>query len=199
MLRAINVRFRYGRQSPWVLDGISLDIAAGEIVGLSGRSGAGKSTLARILAGYLHPTAGAVEADGGATPVSGCCPVQMVFQNPELAINPFFRIRKVLSEATAELGDLPDVFGIEATWLSRFSHELSGGELQRIALARALGTRCRFLIADEATAMLDPIAQVQIWHGIGRIADARNLGVLAISHDAALLQRIARRVVKLGG
>ncbi len=89
MLRAINVRFRYGRQS--------------------------------FLAGYLHPTVGAVEIDGAALPVSGCCPVQMAFQNPELAINPFFRMSKVLSEATAELGDLPHVFGIEATWLSRLT------------------------------------------------------------------------------
>jgi peptide/nickel transport system ATP-binding protein len=202
MLRATEIRFRYESHGPWVLDRVSLGVEPGEIVGLSGRSGTGKSTLARILSGYLQPLAGAVEIDDDALPTSGYCPIQLVFQNPEMAVNPFFRMSRALSEGghgKEELSELSRVFGIEAAWLSRFSYELSGGELQRIALARATGRGCRYLIVDEATAMLDPISQVQIWTGIRRIVDDRKIGVLAISHDAPLLRRVAHRVVNLSG
>lgn len=195
MLEASQIRFRYSDRVAWLLDRVSLSISPGEIVGLRGPSGCGKSTLARILGGYLAPHSGQVTVNGIALPKSGICPVQLVFQHPELAINPHFRIGKALAECAHDAWALAEPLGLERDWLDRFPHELSCGELQRVALARALGPETRYLLLDEITTMLDAVTQASIWRYLLRIVDERNIGVLAISHDTALLERVAGRLV----
>ena len=197
MLQATDICFRYTQDGPWLLSGVSLGIGPGEVVGLRGPSGQGKSTLAKILAGYLKPASGSILLDGAPVVEGGYAAVQMVFQHPELTINPHFSVEKALSEAGSFAHELAAPLGIDPAWLSRFPHELSGGELQRIAVARALGPGTRYLIADETTAMLDAITQASIWKLLARTVEERGIGLLAISHDAALLGRIAHRIVEL--
>lgn len=90
-----------------------------------------------------------------------------------------------------------DDLGIQTNWLDRRPGELSGGELQRFCIARALGTGTRYVIADEMTTMLDAITQAQIWHTVMNIARQRNLGLLIISHDRKLLDRLCDRIVQM--
>ncbi|GAB4410732.1 MAG: ATP-binding cassette domain-containing protein [Anaerolineae bacterium] len=197
MLKGNNLSFRYGGDKPWILQGISLEVAPGEVVGLSGPSGLGKTTLAKILAGYLPPHTGQVTVVGQPLPLNGYCPIQLIFQHPELAMNPRWRIRQILSEGHFPSPELMASLSLEAGWLNRWPHELSGGELQRVAVARALGPRTRYLIADEMTAMLDANTQAQIWQAVMAHARQRQLGVLVISHDAPLLERLCQRVASM--
>lgn len=198
MLEARNVRFGYPGAG-LVLRNVSLALGPGDILGLDGPSGAGKSTLGRLLAGLLEPEAGSVRLDGKHLPRAGFCPVQMLFQTPELAVNPRWPAGRILAEAFAPDPRLLDAFGIRPAWLERFPHELSGGELQRIAVVRALAPPVRFLVADEITASLDPLAQAEIWRALLALAVERELGLLVVSHDDALLARVATRRVRLSG
>lgn len=197
MLKGENLSFRYGSDKPWIWQGISLEIAPGEIVGLSGPSGLGKTTLGKILAGYLPPNTGRVTVANQPLPMSGYCPVQLIFQHPELAMNPRWRIHQILSEGHFPSPELMASLSLEGGWLNRWPHELSGGELQRVAVARALGPQTRYLIADEMTAMLDANTQAQIWQVVLSHARQHQLGVLVISHDAPLLERLCQRVVNM--
>ncbi len=197
MLSAHGLRFRHGRRGPWLIDGFDLEVARGEVVGLRGPSGTGKTTIGRLLAGYLTPAEGRVEVDGAPLPTGVVAPVQLVFQHPELAVDPRWHIEEVLAEAGPPDPELFEELGIGAGWLRRFPHELSGGELQRIAVARALVSGAPFLVADEISAMLDPVTQAQLWHALADRARRGELGVLAISHDAALLAAVADRVIDL--
>jgi len=199
MLEAHSIAFRYQPHGSWVLRDIDLHLKPGEIVGLSGPSGRGKTTLAKILAGLLNATQGQVSLDGRPLPQRGHCPVQLILQNPELAVNPRWHISQILQEGydTAPQPQLLQSLSIETGWLSRWPNELSGGELQRIAVARALGPHTRYIIADEITTMLDAITQAQIWQSLLEQARLRNLGVLVISHDAPLLARMCHRLVTM--
>lgn len=197
MLEGERLAFRYDPCCPWVLRDFSITVAPGEIVGLSGPSGQGKTTLAKILAGYMRPVEGQVRVDGQPLPQHGYCPVQLIFQHPELAINPRWRMAQVLNEGYAPSPDLLAALNIETNWLTRWPHELSGGELQRFAVARALGPQTRYLIADEMTTMLDASTQAQIWHVVLDHARRYRVGVLAISHEQPLLARICDRLLTL--
>jgi peptide/nickel transport system ATP-binding protein len=198
VLEAHGVRARYRRHDPWVLDGVDLHVAVGEVVGLRGPSGTGKTTLARILSGHRSPQAGAVLVDGRPLPATGRSPVQLVFQHPELAVDPRWRLREVIAEAGEPDPELLRELGLPAWLLDRYPNELSGGELQRAAVARALTSGAPYLVADEVSAMLDAATQAQIWHAIVRRVDDGRLGVLAISHDDELLEAVAVRTVTLG-
>lgn len=197
VLRADRISFRYGAASPWTVRNISIGIEPGMVLGLSGPSGQGKTTLAKLLAGYLMPTGGVVLLDDAPLADRTYCPVQLVLQHPELAVNPRWRIKQILTESYTPALQLQKALGIERDWYERWPHELSGGELQRIAVARALGPQTRYLIADEMTAMLDANTQAQIWHAVLAHARQSNLGVLVISHDAPLLERLCNRVVTM--
>ncbi|RLL42094.1 ABC transporter ATP-binding protein [Oceanobacillus piezotolerans] len=174
---------------------LSLTIKPGEIVGLHGYSGSGKTTMAKIIAGYLKPEEGRVIIDGHPSQTRGHSPVQLVWQHPEKAINPRWKLKKVLQESGMENSPLLDELGIKKEWLERWPSELSGGELQRICVARALNKHTKYLIADEMTTMLDTVTQAKIWQVVIKLARERNLGVLAISHDHALLDRISDVIV----
>lgn len=183
-----------------VLDDVSLAVAPGERVQLAAPSGTGKTTLCRVLAGYLAPRTGEVLADGSPLPRRGPCPVQLIGQHPELTLDPRMRMAASLAECGAseeELGRLRELLGIRDAWLSRYPHELSGGELQRFCIARALATRPRYLICDEVSTMLDAVTQAHIWRVLLDYAARENAGMLLVSHTPALTARIATREVAL--
>ncbi len=197
MLRGENLSFRYNDGQPWILQDVDIEVAPGEIVGLSAPSGFGKTTLGKLLAGYLTPTQGRVMLNGQPLPKQGYSPVQLIFQNPELAVNPRWRIGKILNEGLPPSNDLFKALSIHNSWLTRWPHELSGGELQRIAVARCLGSRTQYLIADEMTAMLDANTQALIWQAVIGYTRQHNLGLLVISHEEPLLKRLCSRLIDL--
>lgn len=193
MLQAKSVVYRYQQHVP-LLEGVNCTVMPGEIVGLPGASGCGKSTLGRLLAGYRFPQAGNVTCQDRVLPENGYSPVQMIFQHAESSMNPRWKIKKILAEGNSEYSEVLRQFGLHPSWLDRYPHELSGGELQRIALIRVMNSSTRYLIADEMTASLDPNTQALIWQGVIPWAKENQVGVLAISHDQNLLARIADRI-----
>ena len=196
-LEARNVSFRYDRRQPWVLEHCDLTVGRGERLALFAPSGYGKTTLAMLLAGYLAPTEGEILLDGKPLPKKGVCPVQLIYQHPEKAINPRWRLKRVLEESGQLREDVLDAFGIERAWLDRFPRELSGGELQRFCVARALMSGADYLICDEISTMLDVITQAQIWNVVLSEAEKRDMGVIAVTHNRYLAERIATRVYDL--
>lgn len=196
MLTANHLSFRYGARAPYILRDVDLSIGPGEIVGLSGPSGRGKSTLGRLLAGHLEPTSGAITIDDSEGSNRRFHPVQYLHQSPIFATDPRWRISRIIAEGWTPDDVTRIDLGIDESWYDRYPHEISGGELQRVALLRALAPGLRYLIADEITSMLDPVAQVEIWQVLLKRAQL-GLGILAISHDQALLERIATRVVTI--
>jgi ABC-type dipeptide/oligopeptide/nickel transport system ATPase subunit len=197
MLVADRVTFGYGANTPPVVTDVSLTIASGQVVGLAGPSGAGKSTLARLLTGYLTPDAGTIRVDGASLPRTGVQPVQMLFQAPEFAVNPRWKISQILTEFSERNTEVWERFGIHNEWLDRYPHELSGGEIQRVATARTLSGPVRYVVADEISGMLDTITQAALWKALLSVMAKRRIGILAISHDMHLLKRICVRILNL--
>lgn len=195
-LEARDITFAYPGAAP-VLSDVSLDVVPGERVALSAPSGFGKSTLCQILAGYLAPSEGSVSVDGASLPKRGVCPVQMIWQHPERVLNPRIRIEASLREVGEVPRELLDALGVCDEWRDRYPLELSGGQLQRICIARALATRPRYLICDETTTMLDPITQAQVWQVLVDWANANGAGMVLVTHSEALANRIATRTVNL--
>ncbi|MDR3170675.1 MAG: ATP-binding cassette domain-containing protein [Treponema sp.] len=187
-LEAKNLGFRYG-DGPWIFRGVNLSFETGKRIALLGDSGIGKSTLAKVLARYEQPVEGTVRMDGAAFG-KGYNPVQLILQHPETAVNPRFKMRDVLNEGYTPDDALLNRLGIEGAWLERYPQELSGGELQRFCIARALGPQTRFIIADEMSAMFDLITQAQIWDSLLRETQGRDIGLIAITHDHELGKRI---------
>lgn len=198
-LEARDLTFRYPRRgSAPVLEGVNFSLSSGERVGLSAPSGRGKTTLCKLLAGWERPERGQVLLDG--LPLSryrGFCPVQLLWQHPEEAVDPLLKLRTTLYEAGPADPAILEGLGVREEWLERYPSELSGGELQRICAARVLGPELRFLLCDEASAMLDLVTQARLWRFLLDQAERRGLGMLIVSHDAALLSRLCTRVVDL--
>ena len=203
-LEARDISFKYGEGTRQILNHVTLTVEAGEKVGIMAPSGYGKTTLCKILAGYEKPDQGEVLLDG--TPIHvfhGYSPVQMVWQHPELSVNPKRRLRTVTAEGdwsfedTGERARIEAELGIRDEWKERFPVEVSGGELQRFCIARALGRRTKLLIADEMTTMLDLITQGQIWDFVLKELKRRDIGMIAVSHSPELLEKVCDRVVRL--
>lgn len=198
ILEARNISFRYGEKSREILKDFSLKAESTERVGLVAPSGFGKTTLCKILSGYEKPDSGQVLLDGKPLDFYGSyCPVQLIWQHPEQAINPSLRMRSVLEEGDNVSPDLIKRLGIEADWMNRFPAELSGGEMQRFCIARALGQRTQFLLADEISTMLDLITQSQIWHFLMDETEKRKIGMIVVSHSQELLEKVCTRIVDL--
>lgn len=203
-LEARDISFKYGKGTRQILNHVTLTVEAGEKVGIMAPSGYGKTTLCKILAGYEKPDQGEVLLD--VTPIRafrGYSPVQMVWQHPELSVNPKRRLRTVTAEGdwsfedTGERARIEAELGIRDEWKERFPVEVSGGELQRFCIARALGRRTKLLIADEMTTMLDLITQGQIWDFVLKELKRRDIGMIAVSHSPELLEKVCDRVVHL--
>ena len=198
-LEAKNLTFGYRRKgkNP-VLEGIDLRLEPGERLGLAGPSGMGKTTLCKLLAGYEKPDGGTVLVDG--KPLKeyrGICPVQMIWQHPELAVDPLMKLGKTLNEGGPVEAGLLDALHIQPAWLERYPTELSGGELQRFCIARALRPGVRYLLCDEVSAMLDLITQAQIWTFLLDQAEKRDLGLVIVSHNSPLMEKLCIRVQNL--
>ena len=196
MLEAKDLSYRYGEDSP-VLCNVSLRVADGERLALLGPSGRGKSTLALLLAGYLPLQKGSITLDDAPLPKDCYNPVQLIYQHPEKAMDPRWKVGDTLREAWDVPEELLTVIGAEPDWLTRWPHELSGGQLQRLSILRALSPKTRVLIADEITASLDPITQAQIWSVILREIEKNRTMLIAITHNEALAQRICTRMVHI--
>lgn len=195
LLEAKDVSFGYTKKN-LVLNHINFSVNAGERVALIGPSGCGKSTLSQILSGYLTPSSGRVLFNGKSLPKEKYCPVQLIYQHPEKAINPRWKMEKTLTEGWKPDEAFLEEIGIEKQWLTRYPNELSGGEMQRFCVARALGPQTKIIIADEMSSMLDMITQAQIWNLTLNIIKKRGLGLLVVTHNIELAERICSRVVK---
>ena len=199
ILQAEHLTFSYRkRKQECILQDYSLSITSGERIGLRAPSGRGKTTLCRLLAGYEKPQQGKVLLNGKAlSSFRGVCPVQMVWQHPETVVDPLLQLGVTLNEAGKPEERLLKELHIEEGWLKRYPSELSGGELQRFCLARALRPGVRFFLCDEITAMLDLVTRARIWNCLMEEAKKRGLGLLVVSHDEKLLGKVCTRVVEL--
>lgn len=195
-LEARNVSFRYGK-GPWILKNVNFVVEQNERVGLVGPSGYGKSTLLKLLAGYEKPVSGEILLDGKPLPQKGYCPVQLIYQHPEKAVNPRWKLKDTLNEGWNTNDTILKELGIEKEWLERWPNELSGGELQRFCVARSLGENTRFLLADEISTMLDVITQAQIWNYLLKVVKENKIGLLAVTHNNSLAERICTRIIDL--
>jgi peptide/nickel transport system ATP-binding protein len=204
------------RPPPWVqaVDGVDLDIAAGEIVGLVGESGCGKSSFGRALLGLTPSAGGSVRFDGiellrlkGDGLLRFRRRAQMVFQDPLASLNPRRSVFETLAEVLrvhrlcpegdvrSRVLELMAAVGLPGSLADRASRTLSGGQCQRVGIARALAMGADFIVADEPVSALDVSIQAQILNLLQRLQRERNLTMLFISHDLGVIRYLCRRVV----
>lgn len=206
MLELRDITFGFGDKT--LFRNFNLKVAPGERVALLAPSGGGKTTLCRIAAGYIAPQAGCVLVDGvpvvgdGVSPSSaqGVFSVQLIGQHPECALDPRMRLGEALAEAGGSSDEnerLMQILGIKKAWLDRYPHELSGGELQRFCIARALAANTPYVIADEISTMLDAITEVDIWNVLVSEIEQNNKGLIFTSHKPSLVKYFATRIVHL--
>ena len=195
------------------VDGVSFGISRGEVMGLVGESGSGKTTVGRMVLRLEHATAGAVRFDG--TDIFGLGThemrrfrkrMQIVFQDPYASLNPREKVRAMLGHAlalhkigtpvdrTGRSAALLDQVGLSGDYLDRFPHEFSGGQRQRLVIARALAVNPEFLVADEPVSSLDVSIQAQVINLLGDLKDRFGLTMLFIAHDLAVVEHICDRV-----
>ncbi|MBR3050960.1 MAG: ABC transporter ATP-binding protein [Selenomonadaceae bacterium] len=198
ILKVEHIRKSFGDKR--VLDDINFSVAAGECVGIVGLSGCGKSTLAKIIARLLPSDDGRIILNSDGAFYRN---VQMIFQTPEDSFNPRRTLGQSIAEPLENYGinarveDLLREVGLPAAYAERYPREVSGGECQRAAIARAIGVAPKLLICDEATSALDVTIQAQIVALIKKLCVEKNIACLFITHDLALLPRLADRVIVL--
>jgi peptide/nickel transport system ATP-binding protein len=200
--------------SDWTLRDIAVTVSAGSTVGIVGESGSGKSTLVRLLCGLLTPSRGEITFEGRS--VKDWLSAdrrefhrrnQIVFQSPASSLDPRLRLKTSLSEpmkalerrkpeATELRSWLQDV-GLSGEILSRYPHQLSGGQLQRAAVARALSVRPDVLYADEPTSALDVSVQAQVLNLLMGLKRRHGLTLVLVSHDLAVVARLCEQIIVL--
>lgn len=193
------------------VDGVSLTVGRGEILGLVGESGCGKSTVARAIIGLVPLDSGQLLLEGqdltaSATRAKTRRAVQMVFQDPFASLNPRLSVGEALAEPLRvhrlrspdrigqRVSELADLVGLSERALVKYPHEFSGGQRQRIAIARALAMEPRLIVADEPVSALDVSIQAQILNLLGRLVRELDLGLLFIAHDLSVVRHISDRV-----
>ena len=195
------------------VNGVSLEIRQGEVLGLVGESGCGKSTLGRMVAGVEVPTSGEISYRG--KPVSNMSDselrgfkleIQMIFQDPFASLNPRMRVEQIIGEAPVAhrlikrrerrdyVARLMEKVGLEAGFMTRFPHQFSGGQRQRIGIARALALKPKIIVCDEAIAALDVSIQAQVINLFMDLREEFELTYLFISHDLGAVKHISDRI-----
>jgi len=202
-----------GRQPFVAVDGVSLSIGAGESFGVVGESGCGKTSLARAVIGLHPPAGGTICFEGTDISRMAAAPfkvyrraVQMVFQDAVGSLNPRMTVRQTLSEVLrvhlmrppqqvgARIRELLDRVGLSQDTLDAYPNEISGGQCQRVSLARCLALEPRLILADEPVSALDVSVQARILNLIRKLQNDLNLAVILISHDLAVVRNICDRV-----
>lgn len=194
-LKVEHLTFGYNNKTE-ILHDVNFSMNNNQVLGLWGDSGSGKSTLCKILTGFIHNYTGSVTINNKKHE-SGFNPVQLIFQHPEKVMNPRWNMEEVLYESWMPDDDILNEFGVKKEWFKRFPSELSGGELQRFSILRALNPKTKFIIADEITTMLDAVTQVQIWDSLLNATRKHEIGLLVVSHDKTLLNRVVDKIIPL--
>jgi oligopeptide/dipeptide ABC transporter ATP-binding protein len=214
----LSVRYGRGRGALTAVDGVTLEVDQGQSLGIVGESGSGKSTLARAVVQVVPTASGRIAIEGrDVTNAKGVAlrhvrdRVQMVFQDPFATLNPRLTVGATLEEAIRlrqrregthgsreqELGELLDLVTLASSLASRFPNELSGGQLQRVCIARALAGKPRLLILDEVTSALDVSVQAAILNLLRRLRTTLGLAYLCISHDLSVISYLCEKVMVL--
>lgn len=204
-----------GKKVLKAVNGVTFDIYEGETFGLVGESGSGKSTVGRTLIRLYEPSAGTIEFDG--QDISGklskeekkklCQKMQMIFQDPFASVNPRLTVEEIVAEGirihypekTAEerktkVIALLEQVGLSKDHISRYPHEFSGGQLQRIGIARALAVKPKFIVADESISALDVSIQAQVVNLLMDLQEEYKLTYLFIAHDLSMVKYISDRI-----
>lgn len=215
LLALDSVTFRYRRAPEPALRDVSLTVEPGSSLGIVGESGSGKSTALNLLLGLTTPEGGRVLFEG--EPLRGRevvrrlrHAVQPVFQDPYASLDPRMRIDRIVAEPLVSLGIERDAaarrarvasvlaeVGLDGDTLTRYPHEFSGGQRQRIAIARALVTDPRVLIADEPVSALDVTTRIDVIELLARLQAERGLSVVMVSHDMSIVAALCERVLVL--